>query len=381
MSASPLADLHQALAATRREFPDARTLPGVAYTSAAVFATEQRELFARSWTCVARASDVRQPGDFLVVEVAGESLLLLRAADGVLRAFYNVCRHRGSRLVLETCGRGATRLLCPYHAWSYQLDGSLGNAPQMPASFRREEHGLVPVRMELFHGFVFVNLDTHAQPLATQFAQLPNLDRYRMGELVRGPRLEYEVAANWKLICENYSECYHCPSAHPQLARLTELIGRSERAIEAGDCFNGGPMRLRDGVETMSGSGRSPLTRIAGLSDAEARLVNYYVIYPTLLLSPHPDYVMVHLLWPLAPDRTRIVCDFLVSVADAARGAAELADVTGFWDVTNRQDWQLCERVQAAAGSRGFLPGPYQTSEDCVHTFDRWYADRMAAAT
>jgi Rieske 2Fe-2S family protein len=381
MPASSLADFRQSLAATRRDFPQALTLPGPAYTSDEVFAAERREIFARSWTCVARATDVPAAGDHVVVDVTGDSVLLLRGADGVLRAFYNVCRHRGSRLVLEACGQGATRLLCPYHAWSYQIDGSLGGAPQMPASFRREDHGLLPVRMEIFHGFVFVNLDADAPPLAVQFAQLPNLDRYRMGELVRGPRFEYDVAANWKLICENYSECYHCPSAHPQLARLTELIGRSERAIEAGDCFNGGPMRLRDGIETMSGSGRSPLTGIAGLSDAEARLVNYYVIYPTLLLSPHPDYVMVHLLWPLAPDRTRVVCDFLVGAADAARSADELADVTTFWDVTNRQDWQLCERVQAAAGSRGFLPGPYQTSEDCVHTFDRWYADRMANAT
>jgi Rieske 2Fe-2S family protein len=380
MSASSLADFRASLAATRRDFPQALTLSGAAYTAEAVFAAERREIFARSWLCVARTSDIAQPGDVRLVEVAGDSVLLMRAGDGVLRAFYNVCRHRGSRLVLESCVRGAARLLCPYHAWSYQLDGSLGSAPQMPAGFRREAHGLLPVRMETLHGFVFINLDAEARPLAAAFAQLPNLDCYRMGELVRGPRLEYEVAANWKLICENYSECYHCPSVHPQLARLTELIGRNERAIEVGECFNGGPMRLRDGIETMSGSGRSPLTRITGLSDAEARLVHYYVIYPTLLLTPHPDYVMVHLLWPLAPDRTRVVCDFLICAADAARSDAELGDITDFWDITNRQDWQLCERVQAAAGSRGFRPGPYQTSEDCVHNFDRWYAERMAGA-
>lgn len=381
MSASPLADFRQSLTATRCDFPQALTLPGLAYTSDAVFAAERHEIFARSWSCVARASDVAAAGDLLVVEVAGDSVLLLRGSDGELRAFYNVCRHRGSRLVLESCGHGATRLLCPYHAWSYQIDGSLGSAPQMPPGFRREEHGLVPIRMEIFHGFVFVNLDADAPALSVRFAQLPNLDRYRMAELVRGPRFHYEVAANWKLICENYSECYHCPGAHPQLARLTELIGRSERAMEVGDCFNGGPMRLRDGVATMSGSGRSPLSRIPGISDADARLVSYYVIYPTLLLSPHPDYVMVHLLWPLAPDRTRVVCEFLVNATDRDAPGFDPGDITDFWDVTNRQDWQLCERVQAAAGSRGFRPGPYQTSEDCVHTFDRWYAERMAEAT
>lgn len=380
MSAQPLAAFRSALDATRRDFTAARSLPGSAYTSAEVFALEQREIFARCWIWVARTADLAAPGDFRVVEVAGDSVLLLRGADGELRAFYNVCRHRGSRLVVEESGQGATRLLCPYHAWRYELDGTLGAAPQMPAGFCREQHGLVPVRMEIFHGSMFVNLDADAAPLARQLEGLPDLSAYRMEELVHGARLQYDVAANWKLICANYSECYHCPGAHPQLSSVTERIGRGERPIDSGPGFNGGPMRLRAGVATMSGSGRSPFERIPGLGDDDARLVHYYVIYPTLLLSPHPDYVMVHLLQPMAPGRTRITCDFYVTVASRAAAPFDPRDVVDFWDLTNRQDWQLCERVQAAAASRGFLQGPYQATEDCVHDFDRWYADRMAGA-
>lgn len=378
MSPPALAQFHAALQHTRRDFPQALTLPGAAYTSADVFALEQRALFGQSWLCVGHVSQWPRPGDFSVLDIAGDSVLLLRAQDGILRAHFNVCRHRGSKLVLESAGHGLTRMLCPYHAWSYQADGSLQQAPQMPASFCKEDHGLVPVRLEIFEGFVFVTLDDAAQPVAAHFRELPDLSRYRMAELVPGGRIEYEVGANWKLVCENYSECYHCPGAHPQLARLTELIGRNERAQEIGNCFNGGPMRLRAGVQTMSHSGASPLQRIAGITDDDARYVNYYVVYPNLLLSPHPDYVMTHLLWPVAPDRTRVVCDFFVTRETRDAANYDAGDVIDFWDVTNRQDWLLCERVQAAATSRGFRQGPYQTSEDCVHTFDRWYADRMA---
>jgi Rieske 2Fe-2S family protein len=191
--------------------------------------------------------------------------------------------------------------------------------------------------------------------------------------------MEYEVAANWKLICENYSECYHCPGAHPQLARISDLIARSSRPQEIGRCFNGGPMQLREGIETMSLSGRRTVPVIPGLSADDHRYVYYYVIYPNLLLSPHPDYVLTHTAWPLAADRTRVVCEWLFTPEAVARPGFDPADMVDFWDVTNRQDWALCERTQRGAASRGFRPGPYQPTEDCVHTFDRWYADLMSA--
>jgi glycine betaine catabolism A len=364
---------------TRRDFPTALTLPGVVYADTEIFALEQKRLFASQWVCVAHVSSVPRRGDYLVRQIGHESVAILRGDDGNVRAFHNVCRHRGSRLLDAACGSGLARIVCPYHAWSYQLDGNLLAAPQTDEQLDRSGLGLLPVQLATHAGLIFVNLDNKAAPLATCLKQLPDLSRFRIPELKLGRRLEYDVAANWKLIGENYSECYHCPGAHPQLHKLTQLIGRQEQPMEMGDCFNGGPMRLRDGVTTMSSSGQRQLPLIPGLSAAEQRQVHYYVIYPNLLLSPHPDYLLLHTLWPLAPGRTRVICEWLVTDEALAAPTQAYDDVVGFWDAVNREDWMLCERTQLGVASSGYRPGPYQTSEDCVHMFDRWYADRLAA--
>lgn len=372
------------LAATARPFPEARTLPAAVYTAAEILATEQAGLFGRTWLCVGREADIPATGDYFTQEIAGDSVIVIRGADGLVRAFFNVCRHRGSRLIDQAAGQGLSRILCPYHAWGYRLDGSLAQVPGGPAPHAdgadaREPTGLIPVSLETHQGFIFLNLQSPAAPLAEQLADLPDLARFRLPDLRSGWRRVYEVEANWKLICENYSECYHCPGAHPQLARLSDLISRSHRPMETGQCFNGGPMQLRDGIETMSLSGRRSVPLIPGLSADDHRYVYYYVIYPNLLLSPHPDYVLTHTAWPLAPHRTRVVCELLFTQEALARPGFDPSDMVDFWDVTNRQDWALCERAQLGAASRGYRPGPYQPAEDCVHTFDRWYAEQLAS--
>jgi Rieske 2Fe-2S family protein len=372
--------LSAGLARTLAPLGDARALPAAVYTSDEILQFEQAEFFARDWLCVGRAADIAGSGDYFVKGLGAESVVLLRGADGLIRGFFNVCRHRGSRLFDAASGQGLVRVLCPYHSWSYNLDGTLQHAPRMNEDFCKADFPLQPVRAELYQGFIFISLNPSAPALAQCLAELPDLSRYRMSELACGRRVEYEVAANWKLICENYSECYHCAHAHPQLSRVSELIARSERAAETGACFVGGPMRLRDGVETMSLSGRSSVPTIPGLSHEDSRYVQYYAIYPNLLLSPHPDYVLTHTVWPLAPGRSRVICEWLFTRAAVAAGNFDPADIVEFWDLTNRQDWALCERVQLGVSSRGFIPGPYQATEDCVHTFDRWYAARMAAA-
>ena len=365
------------LRATLRPLPEARTLPASVYTSPEILGLEQAALFAGSWVCVGREADLPAAGDFFTREIAGDSVLVVRGADGAVRAFFNVCRHRGSRLVDAASGQSLTRILCPYHAWSYGLDGGLQQVPRMPAGFRREQFPLQPVNLGLHDGFLFLNVDGKAGLLQRWLADLPDFARFRLPELRCGTRLVYEVAANWKLLCENYSECYHCPGAHPQLARISDNISRGTRPQETGARFNGGPMQLKDGIETMSLSGKRTVPVIPGLSADDHRYVYYYVLYPNLLLSPHPDYVLTHSLWPLAPDRTRVICEFLFTQEALARPDFDARDMVEFWDLTNRQDWVLCERTQLGVSSRGFRPGPYQPSEDCVHTFDRWYAEQM----
>ncbi len=363
------------LAATREPFASARTLPAACYTSDEVFQLEQSELFGRMWLCVGREADIPKPGDFFTHDLGDERILVVRGSDATVRGFFNVCRHRGSRIVDVPCGEGLERLRCPYHAWTYALDGRLTHAPRMGASFARDSFSLLPVRLGLFWGFVFVNLEDRADPLELALSELPDLSRYQMGALRRGKRVEYVVEANWKFLCENYSECYHCPGVHPQLFRISEYLEPGVRQLESGPCFNGGAMALRDGYSTMSMSGRSQLPQIPGLSADDHRQVFYYHVYPNLLLSPHPDYVLTHTIWPLGPARSRVVCEWLFTVEAVAMEAFDPVDMVEFWDLTNQQDWQLCERAQAGAASRGYRQGPYQSSEDCVHTFDRWYAE------
>ncbi len=363
---------------TRLPFAQARTLPGAVYTSEEIFRREQSGLMAHHWLCVGREADLPAAGDYFLKEIAGDSIIVVRGSDRQIRAFYNVCRHRGSKLLDAPRGSGLARVLCPYHSWSYNIDGTLHTAPLMGENFRKAESGLVPVRLGVYHGFLFLNLDGAAEPLESHFADLPDLARFRMGELSCGKRIEYDVRANWKLICENYSECYHCAANHPQLIRISEHIARGEREQEIGTSFNGGPMRMRDGIETMSMSGKTTLPTIPGLTHDDRRYVHYYVVYPNMLLSPHPDYVLTHTAWPIAPDRTHIVCEWLFTEEAVKQKDFDPRDIVEFWDVTNAQDWALCERAQAGITSRGFRQGPYQTSEDCVHTFDRWYAGRLA---
>jgi Rieske 2Fe-2S family protein len=368
------------LSATLRPFAEARTLPAECYVSEDVFRVEQAELFSKMWLCVGRTADIPEPGDWFAHEIVGDSVIVMRGADGDVRALYNVCRHRGARLLDEPSGRGLSRITCPYHAWSYRLDGTLNVVPKMAEGFRREDFGLVPVRVGIYEGFIFLNLDPQAEPLEQYLRELPDWTRFRMADLRCGRRATYDIAANWKLIAENYSECYHCPGVHPQLFRISDYIARSHRGQETGNCFNGGPMVLRDGCETMSMSGKRTVPVIPGLPPDDHKLVYYYVIYPNMLLSPHPDYVLTHTAWPIAPNRTRVICEWLFTQEAISQPGFDPGDMVDFWDVTNRQDWGLCERAQLGAQSQGYRPGPYQPAEDCVHTFDRWYAERIGHA-
>jgi len=362
-------ELLAGLSRTCEPLDDARTLPRAVYTSAAIRELEDRALFGRSWLAIGREADLPRAGSFVTREFAGERVLVVRAEDGVLRAFFNVCRHRGVRLVDEERGELRGVIACPYHAWTYGLDGGFLRAPKSSDLPRCDDRDLVPLVVAVREGFVFANLNPDAAPLVAHFADLPDLARFRLAELQSVKQLAYEIAADWKIVCENYSECYHCPLVHPQLSRLSDL---ESGGFADGVCYNGGPMRLRDGVETLSTTGRSrspALTPVAG-----ERLVHYYLVYPNLMLGIHPDYVVTHQVWPLATGRARIECEWLFPGEALADPRFDATEVVRFWDVTNRQDWALCERVQRGTGSRGYRPGPYHPSERCVHAFDRWYA-------
>jgi glycine betaine catabolism A len=355
------------------------TLPARFYTDPAVFQREQDIFYRGRWVAAGRIEDVPVRGAWIARQIAGDSILIVRANEaGDVRAFYNVCRHRGTQLCAETVGEFAGAIRCPYHAWTYDYSGRLIGAPHMDGSpgFLREEYPLRAVYADVWDGFVFVRLTPASSSLADQLTDLPaKFAPWQIGSLRRAHQITYDVAANWKLIVQNYNECLHCPTLHPALNRLSHYLSGENEPLRAG--YMGGHMDLNDEAQTMSMDGTCARAPLPGLSDADRRRVYYYSIFPNLMVAPHPDYVLTHTLWPLAPDRTRIVCDWLVYPSETARPEFTLDDATTFWDMTNRQDWHVCELAQAGISSRGYQPGPYSSREDLLHAFDRYVLDQL----
>jgi glycine betaine catabolism A len=373
------------VASVRRPFLGARLLPGRAYHDPAIYEWERKNIFAVDWVIVGRASEAADPGTYFVTELDGESIIVVRGRDGDLRAFYNVCRHRGTAVVEEPCGK-AIRFQCPYHAWIYDLDGTLVRAKHTEdlEDFSLVDYSLAPIRLETWQGFVFLNLNPHAEPLADQLGDLvDHVARFDFGTLRPARTIEYEVAANWKFIAENYSECYHCPGLHPQLNRLTPYDLGVE--YETNGAWQGGWMEFSDGVETMALDGgrgsRRGRPAMAGMTAEDERRVDYLVVWPAAFLSVHPDYLLVHRLIPDGPARTRVICELLFEPDTMARPDFDPSEAIAFWDLTNTQDWHVCELQQRGTRSRSWVAGRYSNQEESVHAFDEMVADRYAGET
>jgi Rieske 2Fe-2S family protein len=354
------------------------TLPAQAYTDPGWFRDEMDRIFAGMWIAVGRAGEISAPGSFVQRTVAGADMLVLRDQAETLRAFHNVCRHRGTRLCDRGTGRFTGSIQCPYHAWTYALDGRLLAAPQMEEveGFDRGDHGLVPIACEEWDGHVFVSLAAGAGRLAGQLGDLPErFAPWRMQELRQVRRTVYDVGANWKLIVQNYNECLHCPVIHPLLNRMHHYLGAEN--VPTTGTYCGGAMGFREGVETLSIDGRRRRALLPGLGEREQGLVNYFAVYPNLLLTLHPDYVTTVTIWPEAPDRTRLVGEWHFHPEEIARPGFVSEDAVEFWDRTNREDWAICEQAQLGIASRGYRPGPYAAREAQLWEFDRFIVDRV----
>jgi Rieske 2Fe-2S family protein len=364
---------------TRSSRQGARTLPGRYYTSPDVFAEERERIFSRRWMCVGREEHLPEPGAYLLASVAGESVIVLRDAAGSAHAFYNVCRHRGTRLLEEASGRLARSIQCPYHAWTYALDGRLIGAPHMDEvdGFEKDDHPLHAVALETWEGFLFVNLSSDPERLSNAFAPLTErFRRFGLAGLRSWRRIEYDVRSNWKLLFQNYSECMHCPVIHPGLVKRTPYKSGENDLVEGP--FLGGFMILDPGSESLTVTGRACGPVVADLPDEDLRRVYYYSIFPNLLLSLHPDYVMFHTLWPEGADRTRIVCEWLFHPDAFGASEHDPEDAVEFWDTTNREDWHICELSQAGVSSRKYAPGPYSPRESLPAAWDREYLRQLA---
>jgi phenylpropionate dioxygenase-like ring-hydroxylating dioxygenase large terminal subunit len=366
------------------------TLPRRFYADPGFYRAELDRFYFNRWICAGRAEAIPASGDYFTRSVGDESLIVTRTGAGEIRAFFNVCRHRGTRLCDETKGHLAGRIQCPYHNWTYDLDGRLLAAPHMAPGFCKDDYPLHQAGCDVWGGNIFVHLgaaashrtrpappapettppDGPALPaLRDQLADLPaRFAPWQLGDLRLGRRIVYDVKANWKLIVLNYNECLHCPNLHPALHRLHHYLSADNVAPTA--CYCGGAMGFRDGVETMSMDGKRRRAYLPGLNEAQQQQVAYYAIYPNFLLSLHPDYVMTHTLWPRAHDRTEIVCEWHFHPTELARPDFHGDDAIELWDRTNREDWWIAEQSQLGINSRLYQPGPYSEREELLWSFD-----------
>jgi Rieske 2Fe-2S family protein len=372
-----------------------KSLPSSYYISDDIYRREKEQIFCREWLCAGREEDLPAPGSFVVLDVLGESVLVVRSKSGQLKAHYNVCRHRGARLCLspqeaqkETVKLGwgissAGTIRCPYHSWTYGLDGELLSAPFLRdrEGFCRESLSLHPVGLETWGGFFFLNLSpadasAHDRTLLRQLGPVPErLTRYPLSELRTARRIDYEVGANWKAIAENYNECYHCGPVHPELCELVPDFKRHGGARL--DWENGIPHRR--GAFTFTCTGTSGRAAFATLSQEERERHKGEIIYPNFLLSLSAEHVVAFLLWPQGADRTVVSCSFMFHAGEIAKPDFDPSDAVNFWDLINRQDWAICRRVQQGMCARVHQFGYYAPMEDLSLDIRRYITERLGA--
>jgi len=299
-----------------------------------------------------------------------------------LHAAYNVCRHRGSQVVPvdpaesapEPCA--AASLRCPYHSWTYDLTGRLLRAPhtEQVDDFEPERFGLKPVGVDTWGGFVFVHLTPdESSALDDELAPLVRgLERYPFATLVSGRRFEYDVAANYKVLSENYNECYHCGPVHPELTRLVPAFGGGGVDLD----WDGG-IEHRTGAWTFTVSGTTARRPFPDLEPDERARHKGALVHPNLWLSCSADHVAAFTLWPRAVDRTTVVCDLLFDPAEVTRPDFDPDDAGELWDLVNRQDWAVCESVQRGMSSRSYVDGWFAPMEDASADIRRWLLPRL----
>ena len=420
--------------------PLQRSLPGRSYTSEAEFARERDRVLLPGWFCVGRADGLTEAGCYLAADVCGESILVTRTDGGGLAGHYNLCRHRGSRLVPQPTAReypgqpamapsamgpsamgqpaagsaaavqpsqpgsagspayGATAagpppgpvasgrfpgcIRCPYHAWTYALDGTLRAAPFLPGlREHRAALSLHPVDVATWGGFVFARLEPPSggepgDPLEAALGEIPaRVASYPLAGLRTGARLRYDVAANWKVILENYNECYHCGPVHPELCELVPAFRRG-----GGDLDWEAGIPHRPGATTFTSTGTTRRAPFPGLSQAGRTRHFGELVLPNLMLSLSADHVTAFTVWPRSAGRTTVLCDFLFHPDELARPDSDPSDAVGFWDLVNRQDWAICEQVQDGMRSRQFSVGYLAPMEQPSADIGRYVAARLDRA-
>ncbi|GAA0261837.1 aromatic ring-hydroxylating dioxygenase subunit alpha [Cryptosporangium japonicum] len=360
------------------------TLPGRYYTDPAVFAGEQERIFETMWFCAVRSDDLPGPGSFRTVRIGRESVVLARGRDQAIRGFLNVCRHRGAQLCADEEGTVGRAFRCTYHAWTYDLTGKLVAAPNLASmpDLDKKAYGLVTVHTREWLGYVWVCLADEPPDFAhdvegavvERLGDLESLDAYDVASLKVGRRIRYDVAANWKLIVENFMECYHCATIHPE---LTEVLPEFANGYAA-QYYVGHGAEFGADVQGFTVDGSAGLDRIPGVSADQDRRYYAITIRPQVFVNLVPDHVILHRMVPLAADRTVVECDWLYLPGVVESGRDVSASVELFHRV-NQQDFEACERTQPGMSSRVYTNGGVLVpSEHHIAQFHHWVRERLA---
>jgi Rieske 2Fe-2S family protein len=351
------------------------TLPGETYLDDAHFAMERARIFHAEWFCAGRMQGLEDKGDYRLVNIAGESILIVRGDK--LQAFHNVCRHRGAELIpspdgAEQAGHFQAGIRCPYHSWNYKLNGELHSTPHRNVD--KECFGLHNVELDTWGGFVFVRIRSGEQDLATVVSEAAeHLKRYPLADLRIAQRIDYEVAANWKVILENYNECYHCAGVHPELCKIVPAF-RKNGGMDL-DWDKGIPQK--DGTNTFTMTGTSNRAPFPELNDDEKERHKGELIYPNMLISLSMDHAAVFYLYPRSVACTHITCEFLFHPDEMSKVDFDPLDAVEFWDLVNKQDWEICESVQRGMSSQKFNSGFYGPMEDWSLDIRKYVRARM----
>ena len=360
------------------------TPTGDAYTDPEVFAREQAEIFEKMWNCVLREDALASPGQWKTVSVGREEIIVVRTRKAGIKAYYNVCRHRGMRVC--TSGEGKSKTLqCGYHAWTYALEGDLVAAPNLTSmpDVDRQEYGLKPVHVRTWLGYVWVCLaedppsfdETVLGEVSTRFGEVESIDNYGIEGLRCGETKTYDVAANWKLIIENFMECYHCATIHPE---LTEVIPEFADGL-ASQRMNGEihGASFGDDVEGFTVDGSSGVGSLPAIAPGQDRKYYAITVKPQVFINTVPDHVIIHRMFPVSHERTIVVCDWLF-MPEVVEQGLDVANSVELFHRVNQQDFEACELTQPSMNSKAYeRGGALVPSEHHIEEFHRWWAERL----
>lgn len=374
------------------------TLEQPFYTDPAIFEHEWKTIWSKYWLFAGTTAEIPKAGDFFTYQAYRDSIIIIRGDKGEIFAHYNTCRHRGSLVCLKERGN-SPKLMCPYHQWVYNKDGSLFRSRLMPEDFDRSEYGLHPVQVEVVSGLIFISLSANPPDFSLVKRDFkPFLDPFKVDQAKVVYRKTYTLRTNWKLVAENFRECYHCGIAHPEYcsvvvgANLTEssdAVTQERRmewrkkglAVDTVDFDNDSfhfaiRYPLRPGFDSYSLDGKPVSKPMGDHKDFDAGVLGL-VLYPGFWMDAVSDYMWFMRVTAVSPSQTDIDLTWLVDGTAVEGVDYSVERLTEFWKITGEQDWKLCENNYRGVESSRYQPGPYAPAEAEVAKFITWYLERL----